>query len=262
MGWYIDHGILRHYGIKGQRWGVRRFQNEDGSLTPEGEKRYQTSLSNLYDNDDYDGDYALSKGSSVFRRSSSNKDDEYGGSKYTYAYDYDSPDDDFYKQFGKKVTEYTLADDAVLAGRKTLGKAFVDRMLELEDESDIEAMDTLYYDSRRRLGESYVEDLFSLPYDPTKNMAALEAAGADMVARMLSTQRHDTLDEKMKRRGTRDLDTAANDIGRSIVDRLLSDGYSGIRDYNDYGSAADVNTPTVIFDPDEKLNRHRYWIDE
>lgn len=31
---------LYHHGIKGQRWGVRRYQNEDGTLTPEGKKRY------------------------------------------------------------------------------------------------------------------------------------------------------------------------------------------------------------------------------
>lgn len=30
---------LYHYGIKGQKWGVRRFQNKDGSLTPAGRKR-------------------------------------------------------------------------------------------------------------------------------------------------------------------------------------------------------------------------------
>ena len=30
---------LSHHGIKGQRWGVRRFQNKDGSLTPAGKKR-------------------------------------------------------------------------------------------------------------------------------------------------------------------------------------------------------------------------------
>lgn len=30
---------LYHHGIKGQRWGIRRFQNKDGSLTPAGEKR-------------------------------------------------------------------------------------------------------------------------------------------------------------------------------------------------------------------------------
>ena len=31
---------LSHHGIRGQKWGVRRFQNEDGSLTAAGKKRY------------------------------------------------------------------------------------------------------------------------------------------------------------------------------------------------------------------------------
>lgn len=31
---------LYHHGIKGQKWGIRRYQNKDGSLTPAGKKRY------------------------------------------------------------------------------------------------------------------------------------------------------------------------------------------------------------------------------
>lgn len=31
---------LYHWGIKGQKWGVRRYQNKDGTLTPAGKKRY------------------------------------------------------------------------------------------------------------------------------------------------------------------------------------------------------------------------------
>ena len=31
---------LAHHGIKGQKWGVRRYQNPDGTLTDEGRRRY------------------------------------------------------------------------------------------------------------------------------------------------------------------------------------------------------------------------------
>lgn len=36
----MDNNTLTHHGTKGMRWGVRRFQNKDGSLTPAGKKRY------------------------------------------------------------------------------------------------------------------------------------------------------------------------------------------------------------------------------
>lgn len=36
----MDYNELQHHGILGQKWGVRRFQNRDGSLTPAGKKRY------------------------------------------------------------------------------------------------------------------------------------------------------------------------------------------------------------------------------
>ena len=43
--WYIipSDNDLMHFGIKGQKWGVRRYQNPDGSYTAEGLKRYGLS---------------------------------------------------------------------------------------------------------------------------------------------------------------------------------------------------------------------------
>ena len=40
-GSFISQNELYHHGIKGMKWGVRRFQNEDGSLTTAGKKRYE-----------------------------------------------------------------------------------------------------------------------------------------------------------------------------------------------------------------------------
>lgn len=44
-GSFVESTELMHYGIKGQKWGVRRYQNRDGSLTAAGTKRYGTLTS-------------------------------------------------------------------------------------------------------------------------------------------------------------------------------------------------------------------------
>ena len=44
---FIPHSdYLAHHGIKNQKWGQRRFQNYDGSLTSEGRRRYGVGESN------------------------------------------------------------------------------------------------------------------------------------------------------------------------------------------------------------------------
>ena len=46
-GYYVNNNELYHHGIKGQKWGIRRYQNPDGSLTAEGIKRYRMNDTDL-----------------------------------------------------------------------------------------------------------------------------------------------------------------------------------------------------------------------
>ena len=45
----MDSDALAHWGIKGMKWGVRRYQNKDGSLTQAGKKRYSEKNEDLSD---------------------------------------------------------------------------------------------------------------------------------------------------------------------------------------------------------------------
>lgn len=46
-GGFVNENELYHWGIKGMKWGVRRYQNSDGSLTAAGRKRYTDKDGNL-----------------------------------------------------------------------------------------------------------------------------------------------------------------------------------------------------------------------
>lgn len=102
-----DPEEIYHHGIKGQKWGVRRYQNSDGSLTPEGRERY--SVEEQSEDDDWgSAKYYTVKGKG------NNKDvdsmakevkTKYGKKEYSYVDgDYDKADE-LYDRAGTSAME-------------------------------------------------------------------------------------------------------------------------------------------------------------
>ena len=71
--YYKEDNYLAHHGIKDQKWGIRRFQNPDGTLTPAGRERYGRALAKGIKKADSNGISATDTISRVHKNLAKNK---------------------------------------------------------------------------------------------------------------------------------------------------------------------------------------------
>lgn len=217
MVYYISNNELYHFGIKGQKWGIRRYQNEDGSYTELGKERY--SDRRMYKS----RGGTMKKGTIVSRVLVNNKDDvTYDNKKYVSHTPKDNEKwEDLFKNYYKYETStvmYQLLDDVKIASNREAGKVFVKDVLKKIGPKKVveESRMARYRLHGSRNPKYYYKDFKSYGEMGSYNLAM------------------------------------QTEIGKAYVDALLKRGYQGVSDVHGQNTAKD---PLIIFNPDKHFKK-------
>lgn len=238
----IMENYLVHHGILGMKWGIRRFQNKDGSLTPEGRRHYQNKDGSLtpegrkrlgldiYDKN-YNQDSIVKKGTKVSRVVSTSeynfyKDPNIGGSdKLAKQYV-----DNIKKHESEKETKYVSIDDVKNSGRYN-GKEFYTSWFTDEGYSPDSAYVSEYITKRDMTvasGKQVVDEI-------------LKQVGSNTVEELLNS--YNPVGRLTSRY------TTDRELFKKVNKTFLDKGYDAVEDVND----RDTDMPTIILKSKEIL---------
>lgn len=212
---YIHSSELYHHGILGMKWGVRRYQNKDGSLTAAGRKRYSTEERIENAKAKYTGRRKAAD-ANYKKASSEYKDRLSGRSTDSILNDYTDDDKKLDRAADKWGADRKSAKEKYKKEISSIRKGAVrkyseayDKMTDAQDENDAawREVKSLY----AKLGKNKIERII--------NAAKGESAEAKAYSKAYDrwSNRQDVLDKKWH-----ELDQLYADTGSNYVDRVLN----------------------------------------
>lgn len=234
----LINGELYHHGVKGMRWGIRRYQNKDGSLTPAGKKRYSPEelgrkpvQKGVTVNSD--GSITVSKGTSL-QRLTSDKSRPLQDITYASMLEYDNAK--YIKYIGGKGF-FGGGRDKVLSM-----KANEDLKAPSMDEASKIMVDMLNTNPKFR--NSFTNCLGNTVSD--KELEKMNKDPTGVTAKAW----YDELNVSMT--FSPDFDPSAPYIQKTFSDALQKKGYNMLRDENDFQNKVS-KAPVIILNPQKTL---------